>query len=54
MKKRFEWPWQQVIFFVLVAFAIISLALVMKSMNDRMSSFENKLDEVRALALMPE
>ena len=53
-KTRFEWSWQQFIFFVLIGLAVLSLAFAMKGMVDRMSVLEKQVQEVRALALMPE
>jgi hypothetical protein len=52
-QKKFDWPWQQVLFFVMIGVAILSLVFVMKGMNSRISSLEQEVDEVRALALMP-
>lgn len=52
-QKKFEWPWQQVLFFVMVGLAILCLVFVMQGMNSRISSLEDQVREVRALALMP-
>lgn len=53
-QKKFEWPWQVVLFAVLVGLAVLSLTFVVQGMNDRISSLEQQVKEVRALALMPE
>lgn len=52
-KKKFEWPWQMVVFCVMLGIAVVSLAFVMKGMANRMSTLEQEVQEVRALALMP-
>ena len=52
-QKKFEWPWQQVLFFVMVGVAFLSLVFVMKGMNSRISSLEQQLEEVRAIVPMP-
>ena len=53
MRHSVEWSWQQVLFFIMVSLAILSLVFVMKGMNSRILSLEQKIEDVRAIALMP-